>query len=247
MNAPKEGTSKFLKKQDAMDSRTSWDAFSKDYEDKVFSVTSSRARRMMFLKYLRPGLVLNLGTGSLPHMNQELITANFMVIASDISSQMINESSTFFSHKNLSFILADNVALPFKHGRFDSVLSINSILPETRSQVDQMLSEVHRILKKTGTFVGFFPSWETSLKARDRLGLKEILDEENIRIYETTGWQSYQTKETLSNHLKRARFSEFRIIRVFLKSKAEIASLRRIYGVDTRGCIMFEHLGIAVK
>ncbi|NOJ32575.1 MAG: hypothetical protein DA329_10600, partial [Candidatus Nitrosocosmicus sp.] len=195
----------------------------------------------MFLKHLIAPLVLNLGTGPLPYMNQDLIRGGFKVVASDISLAMIRESSKTFSHKHLSFIIADNRNLPFDDNFFDSILAINSILPERREDVDRMLRESYRVLKKSGRFVGFFPAWETSLKTRECFGAIETLDEENFRVFETTGWQCYQTEETLYNHLKNAGFLKIMIKRVLLKSKAEIRSMKRIYNIDTRKCLMFEH------
>lgn len=231
----------------AMNSTKSWDYFSKKYEEKVFSVTSSRPRRKMFLKHLKPSLVINLGTGSLPYMNQELVRAGFTVVASDISHAMIKENVKKFTHNSLRFITADNRNLPFIDNYFDSILAINSILPEERKDVDLMLKESHRVLKKSGIFVGFFPAWETSMKARDRLGLLEKLDKRNIRVFETTGWQCYQTKETLLNHLVNVGFENILIQQILLKSKAEIDSMKSIYNIDTRKCLMFEYLAVAQK
>ena len=179
-----------------------WDQFAREYENKVFSVTSSPVRRKMFLKYLKPPFILNLGSGPLPFMNQELINKAFKIIANDISKNMIHESAKRFSHINLKFVNTDNCNLSFKDETFDSVLSINSILPEYRNEVDQMLNEIFRVLKNFGVFVGFFPSWEASIKAEKCFGQIEILDHSNLRVYETTGWQCYQSKETIYKHLK---------------------------------------------
>jgi len=230
-----------------MSSKHSWDFFSKDYEDTVFSVTSSRPRRKMFLKFLKYPLVLNLGAGPLPYMNQEMIRAGFKIVANDISRKMIKESSNRFSNQNLYFVNANNLNLPFKSNSFNSVLAINSILPENRKKIDLMLLECLRVLRKFGKFVGFFPAWETSIKAKEHLGLVEKLDEKLIRVYETTGWQCYQTHDTLSNHLKNVGFSKYVVKRILLKSKAEIESMKAIYSINTQNCLMFEYLAIAEK
>jgi SAM-dependent methyltransferase len=225
----------------------SWDDFSVGYEDRVVSITSSEPRRRMLQKHLEPELVLNMGTGPLPYMNSDLVAGGFRVVANDISFAMLTEAARAPRGNDLSLVNGDSRLLPFPLGTFDSVLAINSILPEHRVEVDCMLRESFRVLRPTGVFVGLFPAWEACLKVRRCFGPIEKLDFDGQRVFETTGWQCYQTRNALYAHVSNAGFPRVVIRRVSLRSKEEIESLRAIHNIDTSKCLVFEHLVVARK
>jgi ubiquinone/menaquinone biosynthesis C-methylase UbiE len=135
-----------------------WNKIAKDYEGEVLSLTKISKRREQILKAIRKGIVLNLGTGSMPYLNKDLIRQGNKVVATDYSRPMLKAARHSFSHANLEYKLADNKKLSFKDNIFDSVISINSTLPEKRQEVRLMIKEVWRVLRPTGKFVAFLLS-----------------------------------------------------------------------------------------
>jgi SAM-dependent methyltransferase len=231
----------------SMSNPTRWAPLATDYETTVFSPTVPTERRRMFLRLARGPRVLNLGTGPLPHLNQDLVRAGHRVIATDWSEKMLAVAAVRFAHSDLQYVLADHRALPFPPDTFDTVLAVNSMLPDDPREVPQMLREAHRVLSPGGRFVGFFPAWESWLQGQRVFRVPLALDHEGMRVLGTIGWQYFPSREALFGHFAGGGWSPFSVRTVFLRSLEEVQLLHSIYGIDTTRCPMFEYLALAAK
>jgi ubiquinone/menaquinone biosynthesis C-methylase UbiE len=224
-----------------------WNPFSKDYDKKVFSLTRIPQRRKQILERISIGKILNLGCGPTPYLNQDLIAQENHVIATDFCQSMLDEAKKTFSNPNIKYVLADSRNLPFKDLEFDSVISVNSILPQEREDVYKIGSEVNRVLGKGGIFVAFLCSYDSVKRANQNLGLAIQCDDNQIRAMDTTGWQCFHTPNSISDLMRRAGFSSYNFKKVFLKTKQEKQELRRLYGADTSKSFIYEYLLVARK
>jgi ubiquinone/menaquinone biosynthesis C-methylase UbiE len=73
----------------------------------------------------------------------------------DISENVIQVAKNIFEESNLKadFVVADAKELPFKDGEFDLVFSIG--LLEHFEEIDSIINDQIRVLKKGGTFIGY--------------------------------------------------------------------------------------------
>ncbi len=173
-----------------------WDAFSADYVEKVFSPLQFPEIVRRIVSEVRPGCVLDMGCGPTPYLLRELAALpRVKLYATDYSQRMLDVASRYFRDGEVIFVLADHLSLPFDDGFFDTVISINSILPECRDQVGPMIAQAMRVLKQGGRFVALLPAFETSLMARDNWKMEIRIDEVGHREFDTTGWQCFYTKE----------------------------------------------------
>ncbi|MFH1584920.1 MAG: class I SAM-dependent methyltransferase [Patescibacteria group bacterium] len=224
-----------------------WDKFAKDYEKKVLSLTKVSRRRKQILAEIKKGKILNLGTGPTPYLNQDLIKAGNIVVATDISKKMLNVASGLFAHPNLEYKLADNRDLPFYNNTFDSIVSVNSILPEKRKDVDIMVKEVYRTLKPSGKFIAFLPSYETVIESIKVYSTKPRTDKKEFRVYDSGQWQCFHTEETIDKVMGIAGFKKYKVKKVFIKTREEINQIKKIYKIDTLKHPTYHHFLVAEK
>jgi SAM-dependent methyltransferase len=224
-----------------------WQDFAKDYDSKVFSLTSVPERRAQLISGLKGQRILNLGCGSTPYLNQNLIELGKTVYASDFCEDMLEESKKSYAHKNLRHILGDSRQLPFESEVFDSVLSSNSILPESRSEVVKILSECKRVLTKEGRLVAFLPAFDCGLYFKNEKGWSIKLDEERLREHDTIGWQCFHTPESIEKEFSLGGLNLVSLEKIFLNTPNEISQIRRIYNLDTSENPIWEYLAVGEK
>ena len=97
---------------------------------------------------------------------------------------MVKEAKKNFSG---TVICADGKNLPFEDSFFDSVVSVNSILPPGREEVLPMVKEIYRVLKSGGKFVAYLTSFDY-VKKLLRSGLINLkIDSKNLCVLDTGG------------------------------------------------------------
>lgn len=224
-----------------------WDKYAQNYEKKALSLTKVPQRRKQMLSEIKKGKILNLGTGPTSYLNQDLIKTGNVVVATDFSQKMLNVAASLFTHPNLKYKLADNRNLPFDNKSFDSVISVNSILPEKRKDVDIMIGEIHRVLKPNGKFVAILPSYDNVKRAARIYGVNLKLDSKQLRIRDSGQWQCFHTPKTIDKTMVKNGFKKYKLRKVFLKTKEEIKQIKRIYGIDTSKHFIYEYFLVAKK
>lgn len=224
-----------------------WDKFAKNYEEKVLSLTKAPQRRKQILVEIKNGKILNLGTGPTPYLNRDLIKKGNVVVATDISQKMLDVAKNLFVHSNLEYKRADNKNLPFDNKFFDTVISINSILPKMRKDVDIMIKEIYRVLKKTGKFVAILPSYDNVKRVVKIFDINLKLDDKQYRVWDSKQWQCFYTLETINKAMIKNRFKHHKLRKVFLKTKEEIGQIKKIYGIDTLKHFIYEYFLVAEK
>jgi ubiquinone/menaquinone biosynthesis C-methylase UbiE len=235
-----------------LDEAKVWEPFTEDYTAKVFCVSEFPAKRRAILAGVKAGRVLGIGCGPVTFLEQDLVRDRRMtVFAADFSLTMLkNARRTITPHRNLLFLAADNRCLPFPDNSIDTVISVNSILPEARADVDLMFGEVSRILRPGGRLVAVLPAFETTIMARDHWGIEIGVDEVNHREYDTTGWQCYYTGDDIAALMPRHKLTRYRYKRLYFTRPDELAEIRKIYGDQiSTDCLLeyplFEHLVVA--
>ncbi|HLC90159.1 MAG TPA: class I SAM-dependent methyltransferase [Candidatus Nanoarchaeia archaeon] len=212
-----------------------WKEVSENFHEKVYSLTSYPWHLKRIVKQVKGEKVLNIGTGSSPNLNLALIARGKTVWAVDISPTMLLQAVKTYWHHNLRYQLLD-ARTGFRDHHYvpdqvDTVLAVNSILPERREDVDHMLSEAYYMLREGGRFIGIFPEYHCHMEARDRFGARLQIDETNLRIYDTVGWQCVQTRKTIERHLTAAGFSNLRSEEIQLNTEPEKEMLGELYGI----------------
>jgi len=232
---------------------TEWDKFSVRYTDTVFCPTKFSALRAQILKSIKPSGVLDMGCGPVTFLLQDLVQrSDLQVFASDFSYSMLQKASKGLGSNDVYFVLADNKKLPFGDRSLDTIISVNSILPENRNDVDPMISEISRVLTSAGRLVAIFPAFETSVMGKEHWGIEVLIDTVNHREYDTTGWQCFYTNDDIEELMERHNFSNWRIERFYFTFNEGISTIRKIYGDKiSRNTLLryplFEHFVIAEK
>jgi SAM-dependent methyltransferase len=226
-----------------------WERFSARYEDQVLAVTRFAAKRRQILDAVKPARVLDLGCGPVTYLLAELTARPALnVAATDFSPPMVREASNQLPKGSCRFVVADTRSLPFDKGSFDTVISVNSILPQVRSDVDTMFSEVVRVLSPGGRLVAVLPAFETSLVARDHWHIPIRVDVAGRREFDTTGWQCFYTKQDVADLMRRHGFTHYRCTPLWFRSADEQATVQRLYHVSKSRLLanpLFEHLVVA--
>jgi SAM-dependent methyltransferase len=229
-----------------------WDALSAEYLDKVFCVIQFPEKRRRILEVVKRGTVLDLGCGPTGFLLRDLIAdRSRKVIGSDISHSMLlaaRQSVGPAAH----FVRADNRDLPFPDACLDTVVSVNSIVPESRGDVLRMVSEALRILRNAGRLVAVLPAFETSVMARDHWPLEVRVDEPSHREYETSGWQCFHTADDIRDLMAALGISKYTLERLLFVEALETAVIRHVYSPALsddllRKYPLFEHLLVAEK
>jgi ubiquinone/menaquinone biosynthesis C-methylase UbiE len=236
------------------DNGQTWKDFSQDYDLKVLSVTSFPKRRQQIMREVTPGVVADLGCGPLGLILRDICRLpETFAIGTDFCYEMLVESSRHTRDCDVAYVLADNRSLPFQSQSLDTIVSVNSFLPETRRDVNLIFGEVARTLKKGGRLVAMLPSFEMSLIARDYWKMPIELDLDNHREWDTLGWQCFYTLSDIDQLIERHSFCHYRVEKISFSSHEEINHFRLVYK-DTAKNIpierlieapLFEHLLIA--
>jgi len=116
--------------------------------------------------------------------------------------------------RDVRYVVADNRCFPFPSGSMDTIVSINSFVPESRADVELMFHESMRVLRRGGRLVALLPSFEMSLIARDKWKMQVRLDLEDHREWETSGWQCFYTETDIHELMRKNRLPGYRLGRV---------------------------------
>ncbi|MFH1332996.1 MAG: class I SAM-dependent methyltransferase [archaeon] len=224
-----------------------WAKFAEDYDTKVFSLTRFPERRKQVLDEVKGERILNMGTGSAAYLNEDLVAAGKHVVASDFCREMLDVAEKNFVHPSLEYVLADSTHLPFETGSFDSVVSVNSILPIERKNVGLMFKEAFRVLKPFGFFVAFLCSYDSAERYAKTLAGYLKFDKNQFRLNDTSGWQCFHSPISIGNEIVDAGFRSYSYERVDLDTSAEIIDLKRLYGINTSALPIYEYLLTARK
>jgi ubiquinone/menaquinone biosynthesis C-methylase UbiE len=232
---------------------SSWDRFCTDYISKVFSPLQFAFARRQLIQEVKLPRVLDMGCGPTPFLLRDLLRLpDIDLFASDFSMKMLEAAKSQFPTGAIRFVFGDNRRLPFEDAFFHTVLSINSILPEQRDEIELMFAEVVRVLKPGGRFVALLPAFETSLMARDHWHMDIRVDTANHREYDTTGWQCFYTREDIADLMRRHGFAPYKLEPLYFDSEEAIAEIRKIYGQYLSPSLLreyplFEHFLVADK
>lgn len=127
--------------------RTAYDKASAIYAAEYTSVSASAAQ---FLSYMpNSGRILEVGCGTGVDADY-LAKGGYTVIATDISSSMIDEARRAHSHPNISFQTADLTALDFSDSEFDGLFAESCILHIPKLKVPSVFKGFHRVLAPGG-------------------------------------------------------------------------------------------------
>jgi ubiquinone/menaquinone biosynthesis C-methylase UbiE len=230
-----------------------WDRFATAYTEQVFSPLQFPTIRQRIIDAVKPPRVLDLGCGPTPYLLGEVLRIpGVELYASDISNPMLEAAAKHFPARSIKFVHADHSELPFESDFFDTVISVNSILPEDRKEIEPMLAQVARVLRPGGRLVALLPAFETSLMARDKWRMKIRIDERQHREYDTTGWQCFYTRQDIVKLMKRHSFTTSELSRLMFDFKEAVEEIRKIYGHALSEEVLhkyplFEHFLIAEK
>lgn len=217
-----------------------WDKYAAEYEKNVFSLTKVAIRREQIIEKVCGTNVLNLGCGSEPYLNVDLLKENFNLTVSDWSEKMMIKAKEYVDKGTV----ADSRCLPFQSETFDTVISTNSILPDNRIDVVKMFKEVRRVLKTGGVFVAFLPSFDSCEEENQKLDAGLELNYEDKSISDTNGWQCFHTPETIREELP---LKIIELKKVYLDTQDEIDQITRLYGLDTSSSFVYEYLLFSEK
>ena len=211
-----------------------WDALATHYERRVYSLTSVPEKCARILREISPDdRVLIVGCGSATHLQRRILVAypQVHVTASDLSRQMLDEARDSFTHPRLHYLHSDTTQLKIPSGMFDVVVSTNSIIPESRSSVQAMYSEIYRVLRSGGKLIAYLPSYTCSEEIVKRYPEhQEYLDPAQLRVFDTTGWQCFHTADTIGAELEEAGLVHFSVERIGIDCDAEREQLSALYG-----------------
>src|ERR1700675_182348 len=85
-----------------------WEAFSRDYEALVFSVTSFAAQRQRILNHLVPGVVADIGCGPLGLLLHDIaLLPSTLALGSDFCWDMILSSRERTKQSAVRYVLTD--------------------------------------------------------------------------------------------------------------------------------------------
>lgn len=220
-----------------------WDEFSSDYDGKVLSITSFPNRRHDLISRVSGNRVLNLGCGPTQYLNRDLVQSGHTVVATDFCQAMLDEASKF-QHPSVTYRLANNMDLPFE-SEFDTVVTVNSIIPPERDDVVKMFQQAYKVLRRGGRLVGFFPAFDL-FEHLAQLGYKQEGDTQQQRVVDTTGWQCFQTEDILRRDLLRAGFKVDELKRVYMRSPAELEAIQKLYDIPEE-IVCYSYLSVGLK
>jgi ubiquinone/menaquinone biosynthesis C-methylase UbiE len=105
-------------------------------------------------KYMRPGgIILHAGCGG--GQVEEEITDSFTIIGMDISFNAIALYKKIHTEPNL--IAGDILSIGIKEGSLDGIYNLGVMEHFSEDEIDRILREFHRIVKKDGVIILFWP------------------------------------------------------------------------------------------
>jgi ubiquinone/menaquinone biosynthesis C-methylase UbiE len=157
-----------------------WNKTAKDYYKDTLSPIKNSKRSPLFsdLKKLKSKnkTIIDLGCG-LGELESILSKYFKTVTALDFSDEMILRAQQ--KNKKLSNVSFKqhniNDLTPF-YNKFDIALSINSILTPNLNEIDKILKEIHKALKRKGIFIAILPAMEPYLYQAQLLKQKSESD-----------------------------------------------------------------------
>ena len=144
-----------------------WDKIADRYEEEIISPFQEGVINPLYdaIRAIPDRTTLtaiDLGCGTGPLL--PFLSRNFKsVVAVDFSPRMIEKARERVDAKNISYHCSSLADLAPFHGQIDVAVSVNSILFPSSVVVNQMLTEIHRVLKPEGRFVAIFPAMEAIL------------------------------------------------------------------------------------
>ncbi len=136
--------------------------------------------------------VLDLGCGSGVH-SRHLVNAGLDVVGLDLSPKMIEKAKTRVPEAD--FIVGDIGEIPFEDLAFDGVYARASLLHISKEDLDEVLKNIHKILKENGVLY---------VAVKEGEGEREVDEErygQSIRRF-----YSFFNDEEMRKHLKEAGF-----------------------------------------
>jgi SAM-dependent methyltransferase len=213
-----------------------WAQLSRDYEHKVFSVTAFPAQKARIVDNVRLGRTVDLGCGPTGRLLTHLAgVQGVFPIGLDACAEMLIESRKATANLPVTYLQADMKWLPFANGSVETAISINSFIPETRTEAERMFREAARIVRPGGRLVAVLPAFEMSILARDCWGMQVSLDLDQHRECDTTGWQTFYTRTDIKELILKCGFSSVSIERMEFSTGPEIAQTLEVYADSLRG------------
>ena len=198
-----------------------YDFFQSDYYEaallsRIYHINRFRAVQR-HLKDIRSSIILDVGCngGLFPH---RLAKEMRNVIGLDISSSFIRHAHRHYGN-NVSFILGASEALPFRDNVFDVSTCLEVL--EHVSNPQELLKEVHRVLKPSGIIVFLVPN-ERSLLYRVVWGLWE-------RFFRGRAWRETHLHKFYMQKVV-SMFSNFTILEVGLCNLGMLIIIKAMKG-----------------
>ncbi len=216
------------------DKASRWSKVSQDYEHVEFSFTSFAEKRDLVVNAIKPSFVAELGCGSLGLLLKNISSKpGIQATACDFCLDMLRETRKKLRNiNNINYLAADNCNLPIQSGSIDTVISINSILPENRSDIDLMFAEITRVLSPKGRLIAVLPAFEMSPIAKQHWGMVLEIDIDGHREYDSAigSWQCFYTEADITELMERHKFRRFSVEPVIFDSPAEVEHILEVYG-----------------
>lgn len=152
--------------------------------------------------YIKRGdriLDLCCGTGTLTVLLAELFYDDCSILGVDLSQGQIAQAQKKDIYPNLKFIVMDANNLQFNNESFDKIIISAALHEMDKNQRLNVLSEVHRVLKKDGQFL-IFEHHEPSKP------IYRILYNYYLGIIEKMTSYSFEMQRNIFLELKKARF-----------------------------------------
>lgn len=146
----------------------SWNKASRDYFSDIVASPFNKNVKNLLIKELRniPNsknktlIDLGCGIGNLiPYTKNRFKT----ITEVDYSPEMIKKAKEDYGkYKNINFLVRDIKNL-HNLNKFDVVVSVNSILDPSFKNLTKIFSEINKITKQGGLFLGIFPSMDSEI------------------------------------------------------------------------------------
>ena len=105
-------------------------------------------------KYMRPeGMLLHAGCGG--GQVEEEITSSYTIIGMDISPNAIDLYRKV--HTDPKLIMGDILSIGIKDGSLDGIYNLGVMEHFSEEEIDRILREFHRVLRKDGVVILFWP------------------------------------------------------------------------------------------
>lgn len=122
------------------------------------------------------GKLLDIGVGN-GYLEQKL-KDNYQLYGIDIATNSIKKINININGK---FIVANAKKLPYESCFFDKVIALDILEHFTKNELDQVVSEIYRVLKKSGKFILSVPINESD---KDRLNNRHYYIFEEVKLAE---------------------------------------------------------------